>query len=123
MENANKRHDFPAKLNNNGNMTNDQTDIANMCHGLFTNVGPDHANSIIAPGDSSIYDYMQNKNEHCMFVTPVDAIEVSRIVKSCKNKLSTDGNELNMYIVKRIIATIVTPITLICNLSFKNGVL
>ena len=30
MGNTHKTHDFPAKLNNNGNMTNDQTDIANM---------------------------------------------------------------------------------------------
>ena len=53
-----------------------------------------------------------------MFLTPVDEIEVSRVVESCKNKLSTDSNGLSMYIVKRIIATIVTPITYIyiCNL-------
>ena len=57
-----------------------------------------------------------------MFLTPVDEVEVSRVVASCKNKLSTDANELSMYIIKRIIATIVTPITHICNLSFKNGV-
>ena len=70
MGNAHKTHDFPAKLNNNGNMTNDQTD--------------------------------------------------SRVVESCKRKLSTDANELSMYIVKRIIGTIVTPITHICNISFKK---
>ena len=57
-----------------------------------------------------------------MFLTPADEVEVSRVVASCKNKLSTDANELSMYIIKRIIATIVTPITHICNLSFKNGV-
>ena len=122
MGNAHKTHDFPAKLNNNGNMTNDQTNIANMFNGFFTNVGPDLAKNITAPGDSSIFDYMQNRNENCMFLTPVDEVEVSRVVASCKNKLSTDANELSMYIIKRIIATIVTPITHICNLSFKNGV-
>ena len=76
---------------------------------------------ITAPGDSSIYDYMQNRNENCMFLTPVDEIEVSRVVASCTNNISTDANELSMYIIKRIIVTIVTPITPICNLSFKNG--
>ena len=63
--------------------------------------------NITAPGDSSIFDYMQNRNDNCMFLTPVDEIEVSRVVASCKNKLSTDANELSMYIVKRIISTIV----------------
>ena len=43
MGNAHKTHDFPAKLSNNGNMTNDQTNIANMFNGFFTNVGPDLA--------------------------------------------------------------------------------
>ena len=75
-----------------------------------------------APDDSSIFDYMQNRNENCMFLTPVDEIGVSRVVESCKNKLSTDSYGLSMYIVKLIIATIVTPITHICNLSFKNGI-
>ena len=40
--------------------------------------------SITAPGDSSIFDYMQNRNENCMSLTPVDEIEVSRVVESCK---------------------------------------
>ena len=56
MGNAHKTHDFPAKLNNNWNMTNDQTNIANMFNGFFTNVGPDLAKNITAPGDSSIFD-------------------------------------------------------------------
>ena len=34
-------------------------------------------------------------------MTPVDEIEVSRVVASCKNKLSTDANELSMYIIKQ----------------------
>ena len=67
--------------------------IANMFNGFFTNVGPDLAKNITAPGDSSIFDYMQNRNENCMFLTPVDEVEVSRVVASCKNKLSTDANE------------------------------
>ena len=71
-----------------------------MFNGFFTNVGPDLPKNITAPGDSSIFDYMQNRNENCMFLTPVDEIEVSRVVASCKNKLSTDANELSMYIIK-----------------------
>ena len=59
------------------NMTNDQ---ANMFNGFFTNVGPDLAKNITTPGDSSIFDYMQNRNENCMFLTPVDEIEVSRVL-------------------------------------------
>ena len=53
----------------------------------FTNVGPDLAKKITAPGDSSMFHYMQNRNANCMFVTHVDEIGVSRVVESCKNKL------------------------------------
>ena len=37
-----------------------------------------------------------------LLLTSVDEIEVSRVVESCKNKLSTDSNGLSMNIVKRI---------------------
>ena len=89
---------------------------------FFTNVGPDLAKNIITLNVTSIFDYMQNRNDTCMFLTPVDEMEVSRMVKSCKNKYSTDSNELSMYVVKRIIVNIVTSVTHICNLSFKKGV-
>ena len=114
------KHDFPAKLNNSGNMTNDQTYIANTFNGFFTNVGPYLAKNITAPDDSSIFYYMQNRNENCMFLTPVDEIDVSRVVDSCKNKLSNYSNGLSMYIAKRVIATIVTPITQVTSL-LKTG--
>ena len=89
-----------------------------MFNGFFTNVGPDLAKNITAPDDSSIFDYMQNRNENCMFLTPVDEIEVSRVVESCKNKLSTDSNGLSMYIVKRYYRYADNT----CNLSFKNEI-
>ena len=53
--------------------------------------------NITAPDDSSIFYYMQNRNENCMFF--------SRVVDSCKNKLSNYSNGLSMYIAKRVIIT------------------
>ena len=116
------KHEFPDKFDYNRRTTSNNTDIANLFNEFFTNVGPDLAKNIITPNGTSIFDYMQNRNDTCMFLTPVDEMEVSRVVKSCKNKYSTDSNELSMYVVKRIIVNIVTPVTHICNLSFKNGV-
>ena len=111
------KHEFPDKFDYNGRTTSNNTDIANLFNEFFTNVGPDLAKNIITPNGTSIFDYMQNRNDTCMFLTPVDEMEVSRVVKSCKNKYSTDSNELSMYVVKRIIVNIVTPVTHICNFS------
>ena len=116
------KYEFPDKFDCNGATISNKTDIANLFNNFFTNVGPDLANKIITPDGASIYDYMLNQNDNCMFLTPVDEMEVSRVVNRCKNKYSTDANELSMYVVKRIFVNIVTPVTHICNLSFKNGV-
>ena len=115
------KYEFPDKFDCNGATISNKTDIANLFNNFFTNVGPDLANKIITPDGASIYDYMLNQNDNCMFLTPVDEMEVSRVVNRCKNKYSTDANELSMYVVKRIFVNIVTPVTHICNLSFKGS--
>ena len=86
------KYEFPDKFDCNGATTSNKTDIANLFNNFFTNVGPDLANKIITPDGASIYDYMLNQNDNCMFLTPVDEMEVSRVVNRCKNKYSTDAN-------------------------------
>ena len=48
--------------------------------------------------------------------------EVHKVVESCKNKSSTDADGLSMIIVKRVITTIIKPLTHVFNTSFKTGV-
>ena len=55
--------------------------ILQISNEFFTNVGPDLAKNIITPNGMSIFDYMHNRNDTCMFLTPVDEMEVSRVVK------------------------------------------
>ena len=57
-----------------------------------------------------------------MFLSPVDEKEVHKVVEICKNKSSTDADGLNMNIVKRVITTIIKPLTHGFNISFKTGV-
>ena len=57
-----------------------------------------------------------------MFLSPVDENEVHKVVESCKNKSSTDADGLSMNIVKRVITTIIKPLTHVFNTSFKTGV-
>lgn len=56
-----------------------------------------------------------------MFLTAVDGKEIMDIVDKCKNKTSTDCNEIDMKTVKMVIKGILEPLTYICNLSFQTG--
>ena len=55
-----------------------------------------------------------------MFLSPVDEKEVHKVVESYKS--STDADGLSMNIVKRVITTIIKPLTHVFNTSFKAGV-
>ena len=57
-----------------------------------------------------------------MFLSPTDAQYIIRTVQNFKSKMSTDFNDLNMSMVKNIIAHIVKPLKHICNVSFNTGI-
>ena len=42
------------------------------------------------PVNTPIYDYLENRNKHNLFLTPVNEDEVIGIVKICETKTSTD---------------------------------
>ena len=48
--------------------------------------------------------------------------EVIRVVETCKNKISTDAEGLNMSIVKHAITSTFKPLTHVYNTSFKTGI-
>ena len=56
-----------------------------------------------------------------MFLKAVDEKEILDIVKKCKNKKSTDFNDIDMTLVKKVIEGISKPLTYICNPSFQTG--
>lgn len=57
-----------------------------------------------------------------MFLSPVDENLIHRVVESCKNKSLTGADGLSMDIVKRVITTIIKPLTHIFNTSIKTGI-
>ena len=62
-------------------------------------------------------DYLGPANEHSMYLFEVEDSEIIEIVKKFKVKLSTDFNNINMDIVKRVMTNIVKPFSHICNTS------
>ena len=67
---------YPDHFNDNGAAITNKECIANMFNNFFVNVGPELSPKITAPANESIYDYMGNRNEHSIFLTPVDEEEL-----------------------------------------------
>ena len=70
----------------------------------------------------SIYDYLENRNKHNLFLTLVNEEEVIGVVKIWESKTSTDYEDFSMTLVKKVINCIAKPITYIWNLSFITGI-
>ena len=70
---------------------------------------------------ADVGDYMNERNLSSMCLLPTTEHEVYSIVKSCKNKMSKDSDDLSMSLLKDVFSCISGPFTYICNLSFKQG--
>ena len=98
-------------------------DIANRFNNFFTNVGPNLAKQITLPKkDVSIFYYLGKELDKSMFLSPVDDQDIIRTVQHFKSKMSTDCNDLNMSMIKNIIAHIIKPLKHICYVSFNTGI-
>lgn len=64
---------------------------------------------------------MIDRNPNTLFLKPANEKEILDIVGGCKNKTSTDYDEIDMKTIKSVINGISKPLTYICNLSLKNG--
>ena len=73
-----------------------------------------------ANDDAFIHDYLKDKDKNSMFLSPTSEDEVTGIVKTCKQKTSTDSND--MSVIKKAIQPITLPLTAIFNMSFQAGV-
>ena len=117
-----KEHTYPELFHQDEKVIECKENIANLFNRFFTSVGPDLAKQINPPAGAPVFDYLKNRNDNSMFLSPVDENEVIRVVERCKNKSSTYAEGLSMNIVKHIITSIITPLTHIFNTSFKTGV-
>ena len=57
-----------------------------------------------------MFDYLGKELNKSMFLSPVDDQDIIRTVQNFKSKMSTECNDLNMSMVKNIIAHIVKPL-------------
>ena len=110
-----------------GITVSNKNDIADGFNHFFANISKELAAKIDPPGppvndEASIHDYLEDKNKNSMFLSPTSEDEVTGIVKTCKQKTSTDRNDLSMSVIKKVIQPITLPLTAIFNMSFQTGV-
>ena len=97
--------------------------IADQFNKFFVEIGPKLADKIEkVDSNINVLDTMGERNINSMFVKLVETEEVLNTMKQCKNKSSTDSDDLSMNIVKSIADSIVLPFTHVCNLSLTNGI-
>lgn len=97
-------------------------EVANSFNQFFVNVGPDLARRIPNPGPQGEHMGKLGKiNPFSMFLKEVEENEILDIVNKCKNKKSTDYNDIALSLVKQVIEGICKPLTYVCNLSFQTG--
>ena len=89
---------YPDSFIHNGATVKNKKDIANGFNDFFVNVGPTLA--LKKPeGISNIADFLGSYNRNTMFLNGVEEREVTEIVKNCKNKKSTDNDNIDMSII------------------------
>ena len=116
------RQCYPQYFIDNDIRKENMDDIVNSFNQFFVSVGPNLAEKIPdLPSSQDWNDNVIDRNTNSVFVTAVEENKLIDIVNKCKDKTSTDGNNINMKIVKKVIEGILKPLTFICNLSFQTG--
>ncbi len=122
IRNSSKQIDYPEYFIDKDNVTYNKNDVADNFNKFFVNVGSNLAEKISDPGAvEKNMDILIERNPNSMFLKAVDEKEILDIVRNCKSKKSTDYNDIDITVVKKVIEGISKPLTYICNLSFQKG--
>ena len=96
--------------------------IVDGLNNFFTIIGPDLAKNISNTSNKHFTDYLGTSVTESIFLSPVSHSELLNVVSKQKCKKSLDHHGLNMWIIKKIIISVLAPFMHICNLSFIKGI-
>ena len=95
---------YPDHFVNNNVTISIKKDIADMFYNYFTNSSPELSKDITVPTNASIYDYLGNRYNQNLFLTPVSE-EVIRTGNTWECKTSKDCNNISMFWLKKLLIT------------------
>ncbi len=111
---------YPQYFSGTENNINKMEDVVNEFNRYFASIGPTLARKIPV-SDTPYHATSIEKNSSSIYLKLVLEKEIIDIVNTCKNKTSSDCEDIGMDTVKRVIEGISKPLTHICNLSFQTG--
>ena len=108
-----------SKIVKNGLEITNEKDIANEFNSFFNSIG-NSLSTDLPPSDGNPLSYVV-RNVHSIFLAPVTAEEINKIILGLNNKKS-DLDSCSIPILKQISIYISPILSKIINLSFQNGV-
>ena len=101
-------------------ISEEPVDIADTFNSYFSSIGKELAHKI-APSTKQFQDFLGDPNPKSIFLSPVSKNEILEIVNNLKDKKSAGHDGIDNYLLKKIITSIVDPLTHLLNFSITSG--
>ena len=109
------------KLNVNGVIINDETEIANAFNNHFSQIG-EKVSAFIPNKDIDFRQYLPNPTIPSLFLAPVSPGEILEVIMNMGKKTSQDVNDIPFPLLQFVVLELLKPLTHIFNLSIEKGI-
>ena len=104
----------------NGHIIRDTLEIANGFNTFFAGIGPKLA-SQIGSSETNFETFLNNKNPSSFQFSRISEIDILRICRQLRPKLSSGADFISTKLLKEIAPLIITPLHYLINLSLETG--
>ena len=118
--NISKNKSNITRIKSGDEIVEDSKKITNIFNTYFSSIGENLAQNI-PPTNKHFSDFLGARNPNSIFFTPTNRHEIINIVFGLNDKKSAGHDEINNFILKGIILSIVDPLVHIFNESLLNG--
>ena len=117
------KHDIIDSLSIDHTIIKDSCKITNEFGEYFSTVGKSYAEKTPKP-TKSCDDYINriDVNGKSLFLHPTNPTEIRKIIRNLKNKNSSGIDDISNVVIKRLIDSLVEPLSIIFNKSLEKGV-
>ena len=119
---SNRKKNSIIKIQTNGKIISDPSEIANEFNTFFANIGPILAANLDVTNKKAFHSFLKNDIKTNFTFNLIDSSEVEKIIKSLKSKTSFGHDEMTTKLLKKIAPVLLYPITLIINQSLSSGI-
>ena len=118
--NISKNKSEITEIHFNDTIVDDVGNMANIFNKYFASIGKNLA-EVIPPSTKHFSEYLGTQNSSSIFLAPTYREEILDIVSNLNNKKSPGHDDINNFILKGVISSIIDPLVHIFNLSLSSG--